>query len=455
LKADGIAKITNGLLVGNSDAEVFRGRADSRLCRTGDLFVALEGERDDGNLYIESAWELGAEVALADESKSLPMPPDSKALIMVSDPLHSLQCLASYHRSKMSKLKVVGITGSNGKTTTKEILAAILLDWKGDSILVTEGNYNSDIGLPLTLLSLGTHHEISVLEMGMNKRGEMALLAGIARPEIGLITNIGSAHLGKLGSVEALAAEKRNIFSTARPNSVAIMNENELWKDFLLIDFPGKVRFFGEWGKNGWESYENKGTDGFVLLWNGRHIDFALAGYHNLLNAMGAVEAADALGVPEESIARGLAAVRSVFNRSEIKNGPVVLIRDAYNANPESFMAALDMVSTIRIKGRRVVVLGELLELGKHMNEALNMVGRALARHDPDFVLLLGDSLGVVKESALVAGFGGAINLYSEIDEISKALSRYLKSGDLVLLKGSRGSALERLSETIEKVDSN
>lgn len=455
MNANSIAEITGGTLVGNPDAEVIRGKADSRLCRTGDLFVALEGEQNDGNLYIEPAWALGAEVALADETKNLPMPPDSKALIMVSNPLHSLQCLASYHRSRISKLKVVAITGSNGKTTTKEILAAILLDWKGDSILVTEGNYNSDIGLPLTLLSLRIHHEISVLEMGMNKRGEIALLAEIARPGIGLVTNIGSAHVGKLGSVEALAAEKRDIFSTAGPSSVAIINENEVWKDFLLMDFPGKARFFGEWGRNGWETYGNKGKDGFVLLWNGRHIDFALAGYHNLLNAMGAVEAANTLGVPEESIARGLAAVRSMSNRSEIRNGPVLLIRDAYNANPESFMAALDMVSTIRISGRSVVVLGELQELGEHTNEALKMIGRALVKYGLDSVLLFGDSLDVVRESALAAGFSGEINLYLEIDEVSMALSKYLKSGDLVLLKGSRGSALERLSETIVKVDSD
>lgn len=455
MDAGSIAEITGGALIGNPDAEVIRGRADSRLCRAGDLFVALEGEQSDGNRYIEPAWEMGAEVALADEAKSPPMPPDSKALIMVRDPLHSLQCLASYLRSRMSKLKVVGITGSNGKTTTRGILAAILLDWKGDSILASEGNYNSDIGLPLTLLGLRHHHEIAVLEMGMNKRGEMALLAGIARPEIGLITNIGSAHIGKLGSMEALASEKRDIFSTAGPDTVAIINETEAWKNFLLMGFPGRARFFGGWGKEGWESYENRGAEGFLLLRNGRHIDFALAGYHNLLNAMGAVEAANTLGAPEDSIARGLEAARSEPNRSEIRNGPVVLVRDAYNANPESLMAALDMVSNIRVDGRRVAVLGELLELGGHTERALNIVGRALAEHEPDSVFLFGDSLSPVREAALRAGFGGEISLYLEINELGKALSGYLKPGDLVLLKGSRKSALERLSETIVKVGSN
>lgn len=452
MNAGGIAEIADGTLIGNPDAEVIRGRADSRLCRTGDLFVALKGERSDGNLYIEAAWAQGAEVALADETKNLPKPPASKALIMVNDPLHSLQHLAGYLRSRMPKLRVVGITGSNGKTTTREILAAMLLDWKGNSILVSEGNYNSDIGLPLTLLGLEKHHEIAVLEMGMNKRGEIALLAEIARPEIGLVTNIGSAHVGKLGSMEALAAEKRDIFSMAEPSTVAIINGNEIWKDFLLMNFPGKVRLFGEWGKKGWESYEDRGADGFELLRNGRYIDFALAGYHNLINAMGAVEAANTLGVPEESIVRGLAAARSVSNRSEIKNGPVLLVQDAYNANPESLMAALDMVSKFRVDGRRVVVLGELLELGRHTDEALNMVGRALAEHEPNSVLLFGDSLGVVREAALAAGFGGEISLYLEIEELGRALSGYLKSGDLVLLKGSRSNELERLSETIVKI---
>lgn len=452
MNAHSIAKITDGTLIGNPDAEVIRGRADSRLCRAGDLFVALEGEQSDGSRYIEPAWELGAEVALADEAKNLPMPPDSKALVMVHDPLHSLQYLASYLRGKMPELRVVGITGSNGKTTTKEILAAILLDWKEDSILITEGNYNSDIGLPLTLLGLRHHHEIAVLEMGTNKQGEIALLAGIARPEIGLVTNIGSAHIGRLGSMEALASEKRDIFSAAGPDTVAIINKTEVWRNFLLINFPGRTRFFGEWGRDGWESYENRGTEGFLLLRNGRHINFALPGYHNLLNAMGAVEAANALGVPENSIARGLEAVRPEFNRSEIRNGPVILVRDAYNANPESLMAALDMVSKIRVDGRRVVVLGELLELEGHTDRALNIVGRVLAKHEPDSVFLFGNSLSPVREAALNAGFDGEISSYLEIDELGKALSGYLKPGDLVLLKGSRKNALERLSEAVEEI---
>jgi UDP-N-acetylmuramoyl-tripeptide--D-alanyl-D-alanine ligase len=454
VNAASVASITNGRLQGSPYAEILRGRADSRLCRPGDLYVALPGENTDGSLFAARAWAAGAEVVLADKSKDLPLPDDGKALITVADPLAALQELSRNCRLEMQNLKVIGITGSNGKTTTKEILAAILRDWKKEAVLVTEGNYNSDIGLPLTMLSLRPGHEIAVLEMGMNKVGEMALLAELARPDIAVITNVGSAHVGMLGSREALAAEKRAIFNYAGPESVAIVGCNEVWKDFLLDGFPGKVRYFGEWGIGGWESHTDVGIDGHIVLRYGREIRFKLPGVHNLQNAMAAVEAALELGVSEESIVNGLNSVAPIFGRSEIINGAVTVIRDCYNANPESLNAALELFSSMAARGRKILVLGELLELGNEMEEALRQAGGAAAAVQPDSIFLFGSSLEVLKNAALVAGYQGEICLFTEIELLESALSLYMEPGDLVLLKGSRGSALERLDKVIGEVSS-
>ncbi len=454
MNAARIATLTGGRLTGNPDAEILRGRADSRLCRPGDLYIALQGERTDGNLFVLPAWESGADVALADEGKKIPSPPAGKALVSVSKPLEALQELARQRRLEFPELQVIGITGSNGKTTTKEILAAILVDWKKDSVLVTEGNYNSDIGLALTLLNLRPGHDIAVLEMGMNRIDEMALLADLAKPQIAIITNIGSAHIGMLGSREALAAEKRKIFIGSGEDSVAVIEKGSKWSSFLLDGYPGKVRYFGEWGKNGWDSYKNLGADGFLLVRNGLEVTFRIPGEHNLLNAMAAVEAASVLGVPESSIVKGLETIKPLSGRSEVINGAVKVIQDSYNANPESLNAALKLFSSVKTNGRRVLILGELLELGNETNNLLRLAGRAAAEENPDSIFLFGKSLGSLKKAAADAGYKGLLKQYVDIKELQNALSEYLRAGDLVLLKGSRGSALERLNKTIGEVSS-
>ncbi len=454
MNAAAAARIAGGRLLGNPEAEILRGRADSRLCRQGDLYVALPGERTDGSLYSVPAWKSGAEVVLADERKNIPDPPEGKALITVSDPLAALQELGRRRRMESKDLRVIGITGSNGKTTTKEILASILVDWRGDSVLVTEGNYNSEIGLALTLLDLRPRHNLAVLEMGMNRIGEMALLADLAKPQIAVITNIGSAHVGMLGSRDALAVEKRSIFNGADKDSSAVICFDEPRSKFLLDGYPGNVRFFGDWGTGGWDSYVDLGSRGYTLIRYGKEIHFQLPGMHNLMNAMAAVEAALIVGAPEDSIVRGLSSVSPLPGRSEIIKGAVTVIRDGYNANPESLTAALELFSSISVTGRRILVLGELLELGEETDSALRQAGGAVAGISPDYVFLFGESLMVLKDAVLKSGYMGEIDLFSDMKKLQNALSSYLETGDLVLLKGSRGSALERLDQTIQEVSS-
>ncbi|MCG8453715.1 MAG: UDP-N-acetylmuramoyl-tripeptide--D-alanyl-D-alanine ligase [Spirochaetales bacterium] len=452
LHAVRIAQITGGKLLGSRDALVTGGRADSRICQEGDLYVALPGEQTDGSLFVSQAWEAGASVALADQTKEYPSPPEGKALVLVPHPLSALQTLARAMREEQDGLQVVGITGSNGKTTTKEILRSILQEWKGSAVLASEGNYNSDVGLPLTLLRLQPEHEIAVLEMGMNRIGEMGELASVAHPNVAVVTNVGTAHIGMLGSREAVAVEKRSIFDYASPDTIAVVEGDGEWRDFLLENFPGSVRFFGEWGLSGWESSNDLGLRGHVIRRNGVEVPFALPGFHNLKNAMAAVEAALALGAPEEAVLKGLETVRPESGRSQVIDGTVTVIRDCYNANPESLQAAFQLFAATKTTGKRIIVLGEMRELGDEAEGAYQKAGGAAVDTNPDALYLFGSGLQPAAQAAREAGFQGILEEYEEMEELKEALSHSLKEGDLILLKGSRGSALERLDEVISKI---
>ncbi len=462
MTAEKAALLTGGTLMGNGGAQFLGGRADSRLCRPGYLFAALKGENTDGGYYIKDAWSAGASVVLASpdalqllrkDGAETALPDAEKALILVDDPLEALQELARSIRSAAPELRVAGVTGSNGKTTTKAILATMLRQEMGSGLLVSEGNYNSDIGLPLTLLSLEPSHRAAVLEMGMNRRGEMALLSSIARPDVAVITNIGTAHVGMLGSREGVASEKRAILNGAGSGSTAVIGADEPWTEFLLESYPGQVRFFGKIGENGWDSAEDRGLEGWKLTIYGNEILFSLPGRHNLLNAMAAAEAARAMGASEESVAEGLAEVRSVEGRMQVARGALTVIRDHYNANPESLEAAFELFNTLHSEGRKVLVLGELLELGDEVEPAMRNAGKTVAAMRPDGVFLLGPGTRPLLESARKDGFKGYGEVFTEFEALEGALKGYLRSGDTVLLKGSRMSALERLDAVLKEVE--
>lgn len=444
-----LTAVTNGCLRGSPDARIVRARANSQLCREGDLFVAMAGKHLDGSQFAESAWNNGAEVVLAANNAEVPKPPPGKALVLVDDVQASLLKVASARRKAAKKLDVVGITGSNGKTTTKDILAAIMAAWLGEKVLATQGNYNSDIGLPLTLVDLRSVHQLAVLEMGMNRVGEMALLADLARPRVGIITNIGTAHIGEVGSREAIACEKKAIFNSALPSSVAVVGADDPWREVLVSDFPGEVRLFGRWGEKGWTSFEDRGTEGFLIKRDGADVRFVLPGRHNLLNAMAAVEAAAALDAPESAIRTGLESVRPASGRCEIVSGEITVVRDCYNANPESLNAALEFFKGLTFSGRHIVVLGEMLELGIETVPALKAAGKVVADSGVDAVFFFGNSLGAAEEALLAKGYMGYIKRCTDIEKLRGELSDYTKPGDGVLLKGSRGNALERLNDVL------
>ena len=423
---------------------------DSRLIREGALFVALSGKSFDGHSFVEAAFANGASAALVERGKlndfdlTGAAKKMGKTLIAVDDTLKGLQDAARIYLEKFPGLLKIGITGSSGKTTTKEIAAAII----GSEIntVMNPGNFNSESGLPLAIFDVRPCHEVGIFELGMNREGEIAALASILKPNIALITNIGSAHIGILGSKEAIAKEKKEIFSQFDGTGVALIPENCEYRDFLADGINGRVIFYGD--KFVWlEGARDMGMEGSEIFWDGLNIRFPLPGRHNLANAFAAIAIALEVNVSAEAIKLGLEKVKPLFGRGEILRGKTTVIRDCYNANPESLARALEFCDNLDWPGRRVYVIGEMLELGENSCVAHEQAALQLARSKADKVYLYGKELaaavGILEITAL------RFLHTCDMDELSVDLSSYVRDKDLVLLKGSRGCALERLCDVL------
>jgi UDP-N-acetylmuramoyl-tripeptide--D-alanyl-D-alanine ligase len=448
------ARIVGGSLAGNAEASIVSVVADSRRAGQGSLYVALPGERADGHDFIAGALGSGASCVLARADRreaslaaAAPGLAEGRALVFVDDVLAALQTLATAHRLRHPGLLRVGITGSSGKTTTKECAAAIL--GRSRSLVSNEGNLNSDIGLSLSMFSIRSGHEIGVFEMGMNRAGEMGELAAIYEPDLALITNVGTAHIGILGSKEAVAKEKKMIFSRFDGRQTALVREDEDCKAFLLEGLKGKVREYGARSTTGFRGARDLGLDGWEVDWEGLSFRFPLAGRHNLMNAVAAMAIAEAVGTAPRDVAEGLASVEPLFGRSEVLKGDFTLIRDCYNANPDSDVAAIAMCDELPCEGRRVYVLGSMLELGKDSEAEHRRVGRAAAASKAHALFFFGEESRPAFEEAIDAGFAGRLVFETDFEALRDAVRSFLGAGDLILLKASRGVELERLSEAL------
>ena len=424
---------------------------DSRTVEEGALFAALSGSVQDGHSFVEAAFKNGADAALVDrrkfESYDLPRIAKSlgKTLIIANDTLHSLQDTARIYLKQFPQLLKIGITGSSGKTTTKEICAAIIGAEK--NIIMNPGNYNSETGLPLSVFSVRACHEAGIFEMGMNRPGEIAELVSVLNPDIALITNVGAAHIGSIGSIEAIAKEKKNIFSRLDKKGIALIPEDSPYRDMLGRELSGRVAYYGEKSCVGFESARSLGLNGSEITYNGQKIHFALPGMHNLANALAAIAIANEVPVSTQAIVKGLESVRPLFGRGEILNGRVTVVQDCYNSNPESAAMALDFCDSLDWQGRRIYVIGEMLELGENSRPAHEELGLRLLASRADMVYLYGNGTGCAAE---IMKNGTLPFMYTnDMDELSHALDSYVRSGDMVLLKGSRGCALERLSAVL------
>jgi UDP-N-acetylmuramoyl-tripeptide--D-alanyl-D-alanine ligase len=455
LSSRSIAHLVDAKLIGD-DLSVTDVQIDSRVCGTNSLFVPLKGERTDGHLFIENAVAAGSSLCFVHRDYYLEheaffaksIAHHRVSFLVLDDPLSALQKLASAHLHNFPGLIVIGITGSSGKTTTKELLGSILSEYEHTA--VSPGNLNSEIGLPLSALRIREGHRYAVFEMGMNSPGEMDVLVDIAKPRHAAITNIGTAHIGLLGSKEAIAGEKRKIFAHVGQSGRGFLPEDDEYKGFLAEACAGPVEYFGPDSTPGFEGFRDGGLEGIEMRWKGRLVRFPLIGRYNLKNALCAVSMALSLGVPDDEIALGLTKVRPLFGRGEVLTGTVTVIRDCYNANTESMIEAMDFVGSLRWTGRKILILGSMKELGTETEGEHRHIGRYAAGSDVDAVFFYGEESAASYHDALIVkserGDGKRIEWAAEFSDLEDQVHGYVQPGDLLLLKGSRGVELERLT---------
>ena len=422
---------------------------DSRNVLPGSLFVPLIGEFQDGHSYIPKALEAGASVVFIDMSHgdgsgsfySTLAKKYNAAVVQVENTLTALQNAAHKYVSYFPDLLKVGITGSSGKTTTKEIIGAIFSEKY--SVIMNEGNLNSETGLPLSVFRIRKEHQVGIFELGMNRKGEISEIAKVLSPSLALITNIGTAHIGILGTQRAIAEEKKCIFENFTEASVGFVPENDTWKDFLSDVHSGSVNFFGTSTTQGYTGYTNLGIDGSMIHYDGIDIHLRLPGKYNLMNALGAITLARHAGLKATEIKTGIDKVKPLFGRAEVIKGDATIMLDCYNANPDSMESALDFCSDLEWDGNKIFVLGSMLELGSESSIAHERICRIALKAGVAHIFLFGNEM--VSAGKVVDWNGASVRSFIDIDELSLALAQTVLPGDLVLIKGSRGMALERV----------
>ncbi len=433
----------DGLLVssrGPGDVTFERGAIDSRLTGAGDLFFALRGERSDGHEFVGHAVEAGASGAVVE--LAVDMPEDVRSF-HVSSSLEALQRLAAWWRRRHD-LRVVGVTGSVGKTTAKELIASLL----GGKyrVLKSEANLNTEIGIPLTLLQLRAEHERGVLEMAMYERGEIALLARIAAPRVGVVTNIGPVHMERLGSIAAIVSAKAELVEALPDDGLAVLNGDDWRVAGLAQRTRASVVFYGmsPQCEVRAEDVTSHGLDGitFRLITPAgvAEVECPLPGKHHVYPALAAAAVALNEGMTLAEIGTGLAEVHGDLRltRRDGPNGSTI-IDDSYNASPASMLAALDLLG--ELPGRRIALLGEMRELGEATAQGNQQVGERAAQR-VDILYVAGAPARAIGEAATVAGLG-EVRFLETADEASEQLRRELRSGDVLLVKASRAVGLE------------
>ncbi len=453
-----IRKVAGAVLVPGRREGEFRGvSTDSRLVAKGNLFVALVGEHFDGHDFLKTAVQAGATgvVIRRDRQEKVAGLPADVAVLSVEDTLKALGDIAHYWRMKF-KVPVVAITGSSGKTTTKEMAANILGQTK--AVLKNEGNYNNLIGLPLTLFRLEARHEAVVLEMGTNRPGEIRRLTEIAEPDIGVVTNVGPAHLEGLKSLKMVREEKGDLFRTMSGRGTAVINIDDPNLSHWEERWEGRTITFGiekpaEVCAEHISQEGEKGTIFTLVSGTGsREVTMATIGNHNVYNALAAAAAARACGIPFDKICRGLMSFKPVAGRMEVhrlKNG-AFLINDAYNANPASVGEALKTLRELKGESRSVVVIGDMLELGEASERLHGDIGRMIGETGVAKVFLRGRFAGAVAQGAMKKGLRREqIHIDLSPEEIAESLKRGLKEGDWALVKGSRRMKMEDIVQAI------
>ncbi|HNA29193.1 MAG TPA: UDP-N-acetylmuramoyl-tripeptide--D-alanyl-D-alanine ligase [Thiobacillaceae bacterium] len=450
------ARALDARLVG-ADAEIVAVSTDTRNLPAGCLFVALRGPRFDGHSFAAKALEAGAAAVMVEQGANL----EASPALVVDDTRLALGKLAAWHRTTMPA-KLAAITGSNGKTTVKEMVAAILAEAAGaEAVLATSGNLNNDIGMPLTLLRLTPAHRYAVIEMGMNHPGELAYLTELARPDVALVNNALRAHLEGLGSLEAVARAKGEIYAGLKPEGVAIVNADDphagLWRTMnngrkiLSFGFARgadvRVQSLDDTAVN-WQLASRESSLRLNTPWGLMETTLKVPGEHNMRNAAAAAACALALGASPAAVAGGLARFGGVHGRLEMHRCILgaTLIDDSYNANPDSILAAIQVLA--ERPGTRILVLGDMGELGPEAAALHREVGERAKAAGIERLLCLGDM-----SIQAVQGFGagaGAMH-FERIEELLAEIECALGPDVTVLVKGSRFMKMERIVQSFQE----
>ena len=446
------------LLRGDERQNVSGVSTDSRTVQAGNVFVALRGEQFDGHGFLQDAVRRGATCVMVSDAACLgetspgtngPNP----SVIGVADTEKALQDLASAHRRTFQG-SVVAVTGSNGKTTVKEMTASVLQTWY--STHKTSGNLNNHIGVPLALLGLDPLKRVMVLELGMNHLGEIARLCEISRPDVGMITNIGLAHLGGLGSVEAIQQAKGELTASLDAAGVAIVNADDPRALALGRQSAGRLVTFGQSQDadvRGWvrENLGLRGTRCCVVLGGTTHdVWLPVPGTHQIMNALAAAAVGVTFAIPEERIVWGLQRYRGVHGRLAMRRGrnDVWLIDDTYNANPQSMQVAVHFLAGVPGAGRRIAVLGDMLELGARGPALHRKIGSVVSDANIHTLIALGPAAEYIAQGARQAGMDcHRIHHTQSQQEVLDLVNEIAQPHDAILLKGSRGMAMEHLVE--------
>jgi UDP-N-acetylmuramoyl-tripeptide--D-alanyl-D-alanine ligase len=452
-----VLRATGGRLLQGEERAFFQGiSTDSRMVGEGELFIALKGPRFDGHHFALKALEKKAGGVVIEEDKTGDIRWNGyrpKAVIVVKDTLRALGDLARERRRRY-RIPVVALTGSNGKTTTKEMISACLETTF--PILKTRENLNNLIGLPLTLLNLTEKERVVILEMGMNVPGEIRRLTEIAEPDVGLITNIQIVHLEGVGSLERVREEKGELFRRMRRDGTILVNQNDPHVIDLASEFSGQKITFGVEKSADVMAKEIRlrGAEGtsFNLILEGEEIEVSLPllGRHFVPNALSAIAVASLFGVEVKKAKEALEHFRPFPMRMEIIHleGGKILINDTYNANPRSMELALETLAEIKGKGRAIAVLGDMLELGDFTEEAHRQIGEKVEELSIDLLLTMGEKAPLVVESAVRHGFEPKRTRVMEShSEAISILKEVAQEGDWILIKGSRRMAMEKIVE--------
>ncbi|UTC77605.1 UDP-N-acetylmuramoyl-tripeptide--D-alanyl-D-alanine ligase [Treponema sp. OMZ 799] len=454
-----LLRSTDGKLVYKSDSSnAFSSVViDSRNVKDNSLFIPLRGEKQDGHIYIESALKNGAKFFAVDfehlnENKTALLSLCkiyNASCIAVNNNLKALQDAARYYLSKFPNLYKIGITGSSGKTTTKEILSSIYS--QKYNTVSTKGNLNSETGLPLSVFEVRPEHEAGIFELGMNRRGEIAEIASVLLPNAAIITNIGTAHIGILGTKQAIAEEKKEIFSYFNDDALGFIPDCE-FKEFLKNVSRGSIFTVSDNDSSLVQRIEDAGVSGSKIFYKGEEILFPLPGVYNVKNALLCIALAEKKGFSAKEIKSGLEAVRPLFGRSQVLHGFVTYFLDCYNANPHSMKSSIEFCDSINTEYAKHYVLASMLELGAESEYEHKKIIEAALNSDADNLYFFGDDIFSAFEDLKLSSSKKIYKFKTnQFDALKEQLKENLSKDDFVLLKGSRSMELERLESVLKE----